>query len=92
MDIEVIVNTNWTGPNGASLREQELVSSPVMMINTTRYESTAVFGSVQVSDSGEYSCTVTINSLIEFITGNPVLSETEDIVVGRIDNYNMLVG
>ena len=79
VDTEVMVNAVWITPN--ERREQELPSDPV---NTNTYENTAVFSSVQVSDSGEYTCIAIITSSLEFITGNPTLSGRKNITVGRM--------
>ena len=56
VDIPVTVNTVWNGPSGTQF------TSVATRETDTTYTSTASFSSSVSSDSGEYTCRVTLSS------------------------------
>ena len=63
VDVPVIVNTVWTGPDGVTLSP----TTPAMG-NLTRYTSTAMVSSFERDQSGNYTCTATVSSTSSFLT------------------------
>ena len=72
------VNTEWTGPNGFSQNEMAQ-----RMGSTTTYTSTAMVSSFGRDQSGDYTCTATVNSTSSFITNVASLSGTSQFFVGK---------
>ena len=66
------VNTEWTGPNGFS--ENEMAQR---MGSTTTYTSTAMVSSFGRDQSGNYTCTATVNSI------NVTVSSSIRVTVGK---------
>ena len=83
VDVLVIVNTVWTGPNGFMTTN---TAQPVMG-STTAYTSTAMVSSFGRDQSGDYNCTATVSSTSSFLTDSGSQSRTARITVGKIDNY-----
>ena len=61
VDIAVSVNTVWSGPSGTQF------TSFATMMTATTYTSSASFSSSVSSDSGEYTCRVTVSSTSPFV-------------------------
>ena len=59
VNITVTVNTVWSGPPGTQFTTTTSVAT---RMTATTYTSTATISSVETSDSGEYTCTATVNS------------------------------
>ena len=59
VDVPVIVSTVWVGPNGFTAND---TSQPISGISSTMYYNTsrAVISSFERSQSGVYTCTVTL--------------------------------
>ena len=59
VDVPVIVSTVWVGPNGFTAND---TSQPISGISSTMYYNTsrAVISSFKRSQSGVYTCTVTL--------------------------------
>ena len=72
------VNTEWTGPNGFSQN-----GMAQRMGSTTTYTSTAMVSSFGRDQSGDYTCTATVNSTSSFITNVASLSGTSQFFVGK---------
>ena len=66
------VNTEWTGPNGFS--ENGMAQR---MGSTTTYTSTAMVSSFERDQSGDYTCTATVNSI------NVTVSSSIRVTVGK---------
>ena len=64
MDVPVTVNTVWTGPDGFMTTN---TAQPVMG-STTTYASTAMVSSFGRNQSGNYTCTATVNAISPFIS------------------------
>ena len=56
VDVPLTIITLWTGPEGSMLAPARHAAA----VSLTYYTSTAVYNSVESSDSGNYTCTVTI--------------------------------
>ena len=83
VDVPVIVNTVWTGPDGVTLSP----TTPSME-NLTRYTSTAMVNSFGRDQSGNYTCTATVSSTSLFLTDSGSLSGTGRVTVGKnIETY-----
>ena len=78
VDVPVTVNTVWTGPDGFM---NTSTAQPVMG-STTTYTSTAMVSSFGRDQSGDYTCTATVNSTSSFITGSMGSSSTR-VTVGK---------
>ena len=80
VDVPVTVNTVWTGPDNfnSNITAQRMGS-------TTTYTSTVTVSSFGRDQSGNYTCTATVSSASPspFITGNPAMSGTSRITVGK---------
>ena len=74
VNVPVTVNTVWTGPNGVTLSP----SDPVM-VNLTRYTSTAMVSSFR---AGNYTCTATVSSSTSFIISS-IGSKSTTVTVGK---------
>lgn len=61
VDQALPINTVWTTPNGQSLAS----STPPEATSFTRYTSTALLGSIESTDAGEYTCTVSIGKELQ---------------------------
>ena len=73
------VNTEWTGPNEFS--ENGMAQR---IGSTTTYTSTAMVSSFGRDQSGDYTCTATVNSTSSFITNSASLSATSRIFVCKV--------
>ena len=83
VDVPVIVNTVWTGPDGLTTTN---TAQPVMDSATT-YTSTAMVNSFGRDQSGVYNCTATVSSTSSFLTGSGSQSGTARVTVGKVDIY-----
>ena len=63
IDIPVVVNTEWTGPDGFSAEDSGLVQPAVGNTQQATYTSTAIVSSFRREQSGVYTCIVTVDSL-----------------------------
>ena len=65
VDVTVNMNTQLSGPAGVTITP--LTNS--VMVNTTRYTSTSMVSSFGRNQSGEYTCTATV----QLMTTNPLI-------------------
>ena len=65
VDVPVTVNAQLSAPVGATITSD----TNSVMVNTTRYTSTAMVSSFGRNQSGEYTCTATV----ELVTANPLI-------------------
>ena len=72
VDVPVAISTVWTGPDGSMLTS---AASPVMK-SFTHYTSKAKLNYIESVDSGNYTCTVSIE-------GKPRASIGRKIVIGK---------
>ena len=84
VDVPVTVNTVWTGPNGVTL-------SPIdpVMVNLTRYTSTAMVSSFGRDQSGVYNCTATVSSNLSL--SDTMVFQAARITVGMLCCYNTFI-
>ena len=85
VDVPVILNTVWTGPNGFTATN---ISQPIFGINSATYISRAVVSSFGRNQSGVYTCTATLGASS---SSNPYLidhdnttSESIQVTIGEI--------
>ena len=78
VDVPVTVNTVWTGPDGFMT-----TNTAQRMENTTTYTSTAMVSSFGRDQSGNYTCTATVNSTSSFIINSGSISDTANVIVGE---------
>ena len=78
VDVPVTVNTMWTGPNGFMTTN----TAQSVMGSTTTYTSTAMVSSFGRDQSGNYTCTATVNSP-QFITCSELQSGTAWVTIGK---------
>ena len=80
VDIPVTVNTEWSGPGGVTI----LLNDTIMQ-NHTVYISTAVIKSFGRQQSGNYSCSASINptSPESFLVSSATTTGTTRITVGK---------
>ena len=78
VDVELTVNTVLTAPGGGTLSP----TNP-LMVNTSRYTSTAMVSSFGRDQSGVYTCEATLSS-DALITSGMAVSGTERITVGKL--------
>lgn len=77
VDVPVEVHTEWSSPDGAAL---VFGTQRPMMKSFSRYTSKAVLSYVEPEDSGEYTCTVTIEN-------GTKLSMTKVIQIGKTASH-----
>ena len=75
------VNTEWIGPN--EFNENGMAQR---MEGTTNYTSTAMVSSFGRDQSGNYTCTATVNSTSSFIT-NSMGSSSTRVTVGKASHF-----
>ena len=75
VDVPVTVSTVWTGPDGSIL----MSAAPPVMKSFTHYTSEAKLNYVELTDSGNYNCTVSIEGKIR-------ISMEKKIVIGSLDH------
>ncbi len=68
VDVPVAISTTWTGPDESVLT----YTNPPIRLSFTHYISTAVLKDINLSDSGEYTCTVNIGNEITMSANNSV--------------------
>ena len=72
VDVPLTITTLWTGPDGSLLAPPKNAAG----VSLTHYTSRTVYNSVESSDSGDYTCTVTIGSEVK-------TSVKKSIIVGK---------
>ena len=72
VDVPVTVNTVWTRPDGLTITS---ATNPTMK-SLTLYTSSSTLNSVESSDSGDYTCTVSIG-------GGRGVSAKTNIIIGK---------
>ena len=80
VDVPVTVSTVWTGPDGFMTAN---VAQPVMG-STTTYNSTAMVSSFGRDQSGVYTCTATVSSTSQYLTGSSSHSGSATIVASEM--------
>ena len=85
VNVEVDVNTAWTGPDGFMTTN---TAQPVME-STTTYTSTAMVSSFGRNQSGNYTCTATV-SLTSSLISSSMGSMSGRITVGKTSNLIVL--
>ena len=82
VDVPVTVNTVWTGP-----QRMILLSSATLIVNLTRYTSTAMVSSFGRDKSGNYTCTATVNSRTDStFLKDSMISSTIRVTVGKFNS------
>ena len=83
VDVPITVSTIWTGPNGALFPNDS--DSEAVMENHTVYTSTVTFSSFGKEQSGNYTCTASVNSLIPFVddSNSTTNSTVTEVTVGK---------
>ena len=85
VDTEVDVTVEWTGPNGVT----ELSTSGRITVSDVTgsrptYQSTVDILSLEMSDSGAYTCNATASpNGTPFVTASEATSNTTDVTVGK---------
>ena len=72
VDVPLTITTLWTGPDGSLLAPPKHAAADSL----THYTSRTVYNSVESSDSGAYTCIVTIGSDVR-------ASVKKSIIVGK---------
>ena len=80
VDVPVTVNTVWTGPDGFMTTN---TAQPVRG-NPTTYTSTAMVSSFERDQSGNYTCTATVISTFQFISGSELQPGTARITISKM--------
>ena len=85
VDVPVIVSTVWAGPNGFTASD---TSQPISGISSTMYYNTsrAVISSFERSQSGVYTCTITlipISSTRSYLIDSITTSESNRVTIGE---------
>ena len=73
VDVSVDITTVWSGPDGSTLMSD---ASPVMK-SFTHYTSKLTLNYVELSDSGNYTCTVSIRGKIR-------ASVSKEVVISKV--------
>ena len=83
VDVPVILNTVWTGPNGFTATN---ISQPIFGINSTTYISKAIISSFGRTQSGVYTCMATLNasSSTPYLIDSITTSESIQVTTGEI--------
>ena len=76
VDIEVTVNTMWTGPDIMMI----VTPTSSMIVNLTRY---VIMVNVDAARGGSYTCQASIDSSSQFITESGMTSGSTNINVGE---------
>ena len=84
VDVPVIVNTVWTGPDGFMTTN---TAQPVSGNTTTTYASTATVSSPGREQSGNYSCRATVRAVSSSIIDSVGYSSSR-VIVGKAINFN----
>ena len=84
VDVPVTVNTVWTGPDGLCINNVT-IAQPVVRRLTT-YTSTTMVSSFGRGQSGNYTCTATVNTISPFISDSS-LSSIKQITTGKDSSY-----
>ena len=85
--VTVNVSAEWTRPDGVILS----LTTPVM-VNSTRYTSTAIVSSFGRNQSGVYTCTAIVRSTSPFLTDSRSKSGKARVTVGKVNNCYDIVG
>ena len=81
IDISVDVNFEWTGPDGFSRRYSQTLQGPS---NAT---DIATVNSLGRDESGNYTCSVLLNSTSSFINNSNEESTSVRVTVGKLKLY-----
>ena len=85
VDVPVTVNTVWTGPDGIVFH-----SDPeAVMENHNVYTSTVTISSFGREQSGNYTCTASVNSSTPFLDDSNSTSHTTEVTVGKHKSNNL---
>ena len=78
VDTGVVVTVEWIGPNGT------LFGTVPSATSSTTYQSTVTITSLEMSDSGPYTCTATASpNGTPFVTASEATSNTTQVTVGK---------
>ena len=80
VDVVVSVAVVWTGPSGAQFATSG--TNEDLNAQDTSHTSTLTVDSAMVTDSGDYTCSVTLDSSSNFITTSNSVPQVEPVVVG----------
>ena len=69
MDVPVSISTVWTGPDGSTL----MSAAPPVMRSFTHYISKTKLNYVESTDSGNYTCSVSIRGKFRASVGKIVV-------------------
>ena len=87
VDIPVILNTVWTGPDDFTATN---ISQPTFGMSSTTYISRAIVSSFGRTQSGVYTCTAGLNasasSIIPYLIDGITTSESIQVKTGEIVN------
>ena len=89
VDVAVSVAVVWTGPVEGQFTTTGIMEN--LLAEDTSHMSTLTVASAMVTDSGDYSCSVTLDSSSNFITSSSSISRVEPVVVGGSDNVGCVL-
>ena len=70
------ISMEWTGPDGTAI----MPAPRPEMISFTLYSSSNILDSIELADSGQYTCTVKIEN-------EPEMSTSTNIAIGNNNSY-----
>ena len=74
VDINVTVDIQWAGP-------AEIVNETYLSLTHNQYRSTVV---IDKARAGNYTCSATVSSMSQFISGSKELSNSNTVTVGKL--------
>ena len=78
VDTGVVVTVEWTGPNGM------LFGTVPSVASSTTYQSIVNITSLEMSDSGNYTCNATTSpNGTPFVIASEPTSNTTEVIVGK---------
>ena len=82
MDGGVRVESAWTGPGGAVSSDGRFSISGGT-VSTPPYESTLSITSVESSDVGDYTCSVSVSPSSDYVSGGTSGSDQTSVIIGQ---------
>ena len=86
-DPGVNVAVTWTGPPGGRWLTSDSPTST--MISSTVYQSNLTLSPLNMTDSGNYTCTASVSSQAEFVEASDNSSDVESIIIRKLDSDDL---